>query len=315
MTTTVTLSELRSQVKEIADLENSEFVSPTRLNVHINMSMRNLYRKIVATYEDYYVTPHIFTLSSTQSMYDLPNRFYKFRKLEADTDGNAPWLVPPYVFLLEHAQSFSTGNLPSAQMTLWYIPAFRELTETAKTFVDADVNTTTDTITETAHSMVTGESFTLTTTGVLPSGLALLTTYYAIVTGPNTFQVASSYENALDNTEISITAAAGGGTHTIVGDFDTFDSINGWHDYAVFDVVIKVTNKGEREESVWARERQRALQDLMQDASLRNPGQQKKVWDVNMVRTRDRVLLTSGGLRYQLIGNKIRMINTAIEGA
>jgi hypothetical protein len=83
------------------------------------------------------------------------------------------------------------------------------------TFVDADVSVANDTITKAAHGLVTGQAFTLTTTGVLPGGLALATTYYAIVNSSSVFKVASSLANALAGTAVDITSAAGGGTHTV----------------------------------------------------------------------------------------------------
>jgi len=84
-----------------------------------------------------------------------------------------------------------------------------------KTFVDAAVDVAEDTITITAHALATSQAFTLTTTGVLPGGLALATTYYAIIVDANTIKVASSVANAVAGTAVGITSAAGGGTHTV----------------------------------------------------------------------------------------------------
>lgn len=84
------------------------------------------------------------------------------------------------------------------------------------TFVDGDVDTDEDTITETAHGFTTGMKITeLTTTGTLPAGLALSTVYYAIVVDADTIKLATSQANALAGTAVNITAAAGGGTHTV----------------------------------------------------------------------------------------------------
>lgn len=83
------------------------------------------------------------------------------------------------------------------------------------TFVDGDVSVGSDTITKAAHGLVTGQAFTLTTTGVLPGGLATATPYYAIVVSSSVFKVASSLANALAGTAVDITSAAGGGTHTV----------------------------------------------------------------------------------------------------
>lgn len=85
------------------------------------------------------------------------------------------------------------------------------------TFVDGDVTTGTDTIAETAHGMVTGAGpFRLSTSGVLPAGLAVDTNYWIIAPTVDTYKLASSKVNALAGTAVDITAAAGGGTHTLL---------------------------------------------------------------------------------------------------
>ncbi len=106
-------------------------------------------------------------------------------------------------FTLQHMYGFSVQAV------------FTNATPSNTTFVDADVNTGTDTITKAAHGLVTGLAVTLTTTGVLPTGLALATTYYIIRLTSSTYQFASSVANALAGTPVDITAAAGGGTHTV----------------------------------------------------------------------------------------------------
>lgn len=88
-------------------------------------------------------------------------------------------------------------------------------TPSNKTFEDADVDTTTDVITIASHGFTTGVKTRLTTDGVLPTGLAAATDYWIIVLTANTFALAASYANALAGTKVDITAAAGGGTHTV----------------------------------------------------------------------------------------------------
>lgn len=85
---------------------------------------------------------------------------------------------------------------------------------TADTFVDGDVDTTEDTITLTSHGWVTGRKVALTTSGVLPTGLSA-TDYYIIKVDANTVKLATSLANAQAGTQVDITAAAGGGTHTL----------------------------------------------------------------------------------------------------
>ena len=82
-------------------------------------------------------------------------------------------------------------------------------------FVDGDVTVGTDTITETAHGLVTGDVVQLTTTGTLPAGLALATDYYVIRVDDDSFKLAASAKDAEEGVAVDITAAAGGGTHTV----------------------------------------------------------------------------------------------------
>lgn len=82
-------------------------------------------------------------------------------------------------------------------------------------FVDGDVTVGTDTINETAHGLLTGEVVQLTTTGTLPAGLSLATDYYVIRVDADNFKLAASAKDAEEGTAVDITAAAGGGTHTV----------------------------------------------------------------------------------------------------
>lgn len=83
------------------------------------------------------------------------------------------------------------------------------------TFVDGDVNTSTEEITIDSNDYIqTGTALALTTSGTLPTGLSA-TTYYAIRVSATVIKLASSVANADDGTAVNITAASGGGTHTL----------------------------------------------------------------------------------------------------
>lgn len=77
-------------------------------------------------------------------------------------------------------------------------------------FVDGDFNTTTGTITETAHGLINNMAVVLTTDGVLPSAFSLATTYYVVSATANTFKLSLTK----GGTPITGGTAAGGGTHT-----------------------------------------------------------------------------------------------------
>lgn len=95
--------------------------------------------------------------------------------------------------------------------------ALFKLPASAFSFIDADVSVANNTIAETAHGYRTGDLIRLTTTGVLPAGLALLTDYYIIRVDANLIKLATSQFNAEWGIAVDITAAAGGGTHTLTG--------------------------------------------------------------------------------------------------
>ena len=81
-----------------------------------------------------------------------------------------------------------------------------------KTFTSGDVNTTAETITITAHGYTAGQVVMMTsTTGAVPTGVALNTPYYVMVTDANTIQLSLTYASPA---AINLTAA-GSGTTTI----------------------------------------------------------------------------------------------------
>lgn len=73
-----------------------------------------------------------------------------------------------------------------------------------------------DIVSWTAHGLKTGDLFRFTTTGTKPTNLTTGAIYYVIEVNANAFQIASSYENALDGTEINF-GSDGSGTHTGFG--------------------------------------------------------------------------------------------------
>lgn len=84
----------------------------------------------------------------------------------------------------------------------------------ATSFLAGAVDTGTDQITVTSNdSLKTGTAVVLTTTGSLPGGLSLATTYYVIYVSSTVIKLATSLANAIAGTAINITSQ-GSGTHT-----------------------------------------------------------------------------------------------------
>jgi microcystin-dependent protein len=113
--------------------------------------------------------------------------------------------------------------------TTFNLPDFRgqflrgAMNKAAQNFATTDVDTGTEIITISSHGFNrSGFPVRFTTSGSLPSGLSVDTTYYIIYVSANTFKVASSAANALAGTAIDLTST-GSGTHTVSQwiDYDT----------------------------------------------------------------------------------------------
>ena len=83
----VTLLELRTRVRERADMVYSQFVSDAELNRYINESAQELYDLLVQANVDYYSTLESFTIAPSANTHTLPDDFYKIRTLDIDLGG------------------------------------------------------------------------------------------------------------------------------------------------------------------------------------------------------------------------------------
>lgn len=135
-----------------------------------------------------------------------------------------------YKYLLSGSAVSAAATVVPCTLALVDLVGFYRLTSVTTTTAQATTNTlgqsdtfTADagtdlcTWTSTANipsNLLTGTRVRLTTTTTLPAGLATATDYYFIRMSDTTFELASSYANALTNTQINITDA-GTGTHTV----------------------------------------------------------------------------------------------------
>lgn len=92
----VTLSTLRTRVRQQADQESSTFISDSELTYYINNSAAELHGLLCTLYEDYYLSSVEFTLTSSNT-YTLPSGFFKLRGLDYSNAGS--WIsVPRFSF-------------------------------------------------------------------------------------------------------------------------------------------------------------------------------------------------------------------------
>lgn len=142
---TTTLLQLKTQARQRADMENSEFVSGTELASYINSSIAELHDLLVATYgPDYFVEQFAFATVAAQEAYTLPSNFYKLKGVDALLSGTQYASLRPFNFnernknidlswngsngpsiryrLLGNTLRFMPAPEGSYQIKLWYIP-------------------------------------------------------------------------------------------------------------------------------------------------------------------------------------------------
>lgn len=87
----VTLAELKTQARQRADQENSEFVSDSELTTYINASIAELHDLLIASYcDDYVMEEHLF-MGTADINYPLPSNFYKLRGVDVRMSVTGQW--------------------------------------------------------------------------------------------------------------------------------------------------------------------------------------------------------------------------------
>ncbi len=104
---TVTLLQLRTQARQRADLENSQYVTDTELNGYINNSVAELYDHLIGAYDsDYFIESIAFNSVGGQVDYPLPDGtlysaakpFYKLRGVDARINSANYFSLRPFNF-------------------------------------------------------------------------------------------------------------------------------------------------------------------------------------------------------------------------
>ena len=122
MSNTVTLLQLRTQARERADMENSDFISDSELTYYINQSYEELYYLLVARYEDYCTKESSETVAQGSSSFTLPTDFYKLRGLDLalDSGGNNFTPVPRFNWTNWNISNANVSRLLSGQFNVSY---------------------------------------------------------------------------------------------------------------------------------------------------------------------------------------------------
>lgn len=157
----MTLLQLRTAVRERADIVNSLFFTDSELNGYINQSLFELYDLLVESYgENYFVAPpHIITTDGTNQFYQLPNDFFKELGVDLLLNGQQESAVTVKQFNFADRNRYSIPNfqtfygvtnlryrlngdyiwftpIPAANQTLrlWYVPSLTTLANDTDSF-------------------------------------------------------------------------------------------------------------------------------------------------------------------------------------
>lgn len=141
---------------------------------------------------------------------DVQPTYYKYL-LAGHAVTAAATVVPCTVALLDVIGFYRVTSVTTTTAQATTNTLGRSATFTADAGTDLCTYTSTTSI---PSNILTGTRVRLTTTTTLPAGLSLATDYYVIRMSDTTFELATSYANAIAGTQINITDA-GTGTHTI----------------------------------------------------------------------------------------------------
>lgn len=310
MANEVTLTDLRNQSRQRADMVNSTFITDAELDGYINEGFLELYDLLTQKFGDeYFHTSFEITIGPTANVYALPSDFYKLKGVEIDQagGGNRFTTVVPFMFQERNRYAFNSTQLPSRIVRIRYVPTATRLTDTAQTFATTDVSTANDTITEADHGLSTSRPITFTTTGTLPAGLTLNTTFFVIFVDVNTFKVASNLQNAFDETPVDITDV-GTGTHTIVANKDRFDFIDGYESYVIWRAVEMMKEKEESDTQVATGNVLRATERIESAAGNRDAALPQRIIDLDDINDIELRIFQETNIRYRMLGRNIEFI-------
>lgn len=119
MANTVSLTVLQARALDYADMTGSGFPDTTRLTDYINSSATELYDLLVNAFSDYFLETDTFSVSANTEDYDLPDDFYKSKKVFWVSGGRR---YPIKAFQLAEVDGLNIGPLISGTIEMWYVP-------------------------------------------------------------------------------------------------------------------------------------------------------------------------------------------------
>lgn len=159
----ITLSQLRTECRQRADMSESTFITDSELNGYINNSISELHDILIQAYDgDYYVSDASFTTTGSADSYSLSSvitsgDFYKLRGLDAKVNGTEWFTVKPFSFNERNknervGESYGIVNLryrlvgsnirftptpdDNTDIKIWYIPVAQVLSSDSDSYDD-----------------------------------------------------------------------------------------------------------------------------------------------------------------------------------
>lgn len=150
----LTLAQIRTQARQRADMEVSQFVTDSELTSYVNASIAELYDILVSRFEDYYILDTTATVANGADTITLPADFYKLKGLDYDVGGGQYETVRSFQFI-ERNETYDPGfgtfprmryrvlgpvlkltppDFAPGNYRIWYIPRFASLVNDTDTF-------------------------------------------------------------------------------------------------------------------------------------------------------------------------------------
>jgi hypothetical protein len=281
----VTLSNLRTLVRQRADMEGSQFVTDEEIRQYCNLGYAELYDMLItnATSEDYFLNSSTVSLVSGTQLYSLPSDFYKLRGVDlnegSDTFPLKRYNFPqrnvgsryavPYRFRY-HLQGDKLRLTPKPStndsLTLWYIPSPKKMLEKTPTAITR--GSTTMWTVGSPHSFVVGD---------LITGINFLATDY------NVDQEITAIGAATVTTDLDSSGLA---DPTVYGSIESrFNFYSGWDSFVILAASANCIIKEEGDPAPIFAMKEQQRNRILSVSDNRDLGEPATVTDVSVYYT------------------------------
>lgn len=130
MSHAVAVNDVVTRIREMSDMENTQFVTDAEILRRVNQSYRRLYNEIVNNFEDYFTEQADITTVSGTASYDLEDDFYKLVGVDV-SDDNRPYSLKRLEYSQRNTRLWPTTRpyayiLRKEQLTIYPTPSTAE---------------------------------------------------------------------------------------------------------------------------------------------------------------------------------------------